>query len=89
MPTPLGNILESSTESTLNSPTAKDIRRSVSDGSYKYCDLVKCSYIETGTVPLKTDVLALHAQPDNAAHLAGLVAAADWRALPAVAPRAA
>jgi hypothetical protein len=42
LPTSIGNILKQPMQEVLNSPTAQAIRRSVTDGSYKYCNHLEC-----------------------------------------------
>jgi sulfatase maturation enzyme AslB (radical SAM superfamily) len=43
LPTPLGNIFKSSALEIWNSEIAQDIRRTILDGSYKYC--TRCPYL--------------------------------------------
>jgi MoaA/NifB/PqqE/SkfB family radical SAM enzyme len=45
LPTSIGNIFEDTATDALNSTLAQDIRDSILDGSYRYCDGNKCKYI--------------------------------------------
>jgi molybdenum cofactor biosynthesis enzyme MoaA len=51
LPTSIGNFLKDSVDDVLNSPTAKKIRRSVTDGSYKYCNHLECGSMIQGILP--------------------------------------
>lgn len=51
VPTPIGNYLEQSMEEIWNSKTAQDIRHSILDGSYKYCNHKLCPKIQSGILP--------------------------------------
>lgn len=42
LPTSIGSFMNQSVDDVLNSPKAMDIRKSVTDGSYKYCNHVDC-----------------------------------------------
>lgn len=53
LPTRIGNIYLDETDAILNSPTALDIRRSMIDGSFKYCNLAHCSVAMTGALDVK------------------------------------
>lgn len=44
-PTVIGNILNNTLEEMLNSELAQDIRQSVRNGTYEYCDETKCGII--------------------------------------------
>lgn len=57
LPKPIGNIFREKPEDILNSATARDIRRSVLDGSFRYCNLARCSDAITGSLPLKSEVM--------------------------------
>jgi len=46
--TPYGEYKENSLEKEWNSELAKDIRRSILEGSYKYCDTDMCPFIQSG-----------------------------------------
>ena len=48
---PIGNYLENSMEEVWNSEIAQDIRRSILDGSYKYCNRKLCPKIQGGILP--------------------------------------
>lgn len=51
LPTEIGNIFRTPLDKILNSPTALDIRRSVLDGSFRYCDRVRCPHITKDELP--------------------------------------
>jgi molybdenum cofactor biosynthesis enzyme MoaA len=55
LPTNIGNVFEDTAENILNSTTAKDIRRSVVDGSFKYCSHTDCESIANDKLPFKRD----------------------------------
>ena len=50
LPTTVGNIAESSFEEVWNSDAARDIRGSILDGSYRYCDDGTCPFLKSGTL---------------------------------------
>lgn len=56
LPKPIGNIFREKPEEILNSAAARNIRRSVSDGSFRYCNLARCGDAITGQLPRKTEV---------------------------------
>ncbi|MCB0367319.1 MAG: radical SAM protein [Bdellovibrionales bacterium] len=39
-----------------NSPTMQDIRRSIHDGSFDYCDHQQCPFIQNNSLPLKSEI---------------------------------
>jgi hypothetical protein len=53
LPTPIGNFVSSPVESILNSPAAQKIRRSVTDGTYAYCNHLECAPMAQGALPLR------------------------------------
>lgn len=53
-----GHLGFSPWEDVWNSNTAKDIRASVLDGSYRYCNKTACPHIGGGTLPTKDKVAA-------------------------------
>jgi hypothetical protein len=55
LPTNIGNVFDDAADNILNSATAKDIRRSVVDGSFKYCSHTDCEMIANDKLPLKRD----------------------------------
>lgn len=57
LPTPLGNLHEQTLNSAWNSTVAQDIRHSILDGSYKYCDAAKCPLLASKTLPPADSVL--------------------------------
>lgn len=55
LPYPTGNILESqSADAVWNSPASIEIRKSILDGSFKYCNRTLCSPILNRTLPKKS-----------------------------------
>jgi len=56
LPTPIGNCLKQSIEEVWNSPTAQKIRRSILDGSFRYCTHEECPLIQSDTLPDCDDV---------------------------------
>jgi len=48
MPTTIGNLFEQALEDMLASPLATDIRQSIIDGSYRYCNEKSCGLIING-----------------------------------------
>ncbi|WP_158282359.1 TylF/MycF/NovP-related O-methyltransferase [Azospirillum sp. TSO5] len=58
LPTRIGNIYLDKTDAILNSPTAHDMRRSMLDGSFKYCNLSHCPIAMTEALDIK------HQSPD-------------------------
>jgi hypothetical protein len=55
LPTTIGNVFTDTAEGILNSTAAKNIRRSVVDGSFKYCSHTDCESIANGKLPFKQD----------------------------------
>ncbi len=51
LPTSIGNFLRDSVDDVLNSPAAKKIRQSVTDGSYRYCNHLECGSMIQGILP--------------------------------------
>jgi len=51
LPEIIGNINHQSMDDIFNSDIAKDIRRSILDGSFKYCNAELCPHLVTGTLP--------------------------------------
>lgn len=51
--TPIGNILDGSMEEIWNGATAQDVRRSILDGSYSYCRLSRCGFLQMKTGPVQ------------------------------------
>lgn len=66
----VGNLLRSSVEEVWNGPTAAEIRRSILDGSFEYCNRARCSYLQSRTGPVQraadvTDPLMRRAIDEN------------------------
>jgi wyosine [tRNA(Phe)-imidazoG37] synthetase (radical SAM superfamily) len=52
-----GNLATASTwQDVWNSPTAQNIRESIFDGSFRYCNKTACPHIGANTLPTKTDM---------------------------------
>src|SRR5689334_2971845 len=52
LPVSIGNIGEGSVADLWNGPVARDIRRSVLDGTFEYCNS-NCPYLQTITFPVQ------------------------------------
>jgi hypothetical protein len=57
LPTTIGNVFNGNANQILNSEVAKSIRRSVVDGSFKYCSHADCELIVNDKLPRKNDYL--------------------------------
>jgi iron-sulfur cluster protein len=55
LPTNIGSVFNGTSERILNSETAKAIRRSVVDGSFKYCSHTDCEPLINNKLPFKKD----------------------------------
>src|SRR5574337_685764 len=51
--TSIGNLRYQSAEQVWNSKEAQEIRRSILDGSFKYCDHSKCPFLQTIIKPVE------------------------------------
>jgi hypothetical protein len=56
LPTSIGHLMTDGVDQILNSATAKKIRASMLDGSYKYCNHLECSALIQGSLPDKKEV---------------------------------
>ena len=56
LPYLIGNINDQSPDSIYNSQKAQDIRRSILDGSFKYCDHRVCPRIQNRSLPNKDEI---------------------------------
>ena len=56
LPEKIGNVKEESVKEVFNSEKAQEIRESILDGSFKYCDHKLCPYIQNGSLPDKEEV---------------------------------
>ena len=56
LPTQVGNLSEMELVDGFNSGTAQEIRKSILDGSFRYCHKLVCPYIQQGTLPKKTEI---------------------------------
>ncbi len=61
LPQSIGNLQVKPLDELFESATAGELRDSISDGSYRYCNNKQCSYIRSGAV--------LHGRPDRIQHL--------------------
>jgi MoaA/NifB/PqqE/SkfB family radical SAM enzyme len=52
----LGNLDRQSFEQIWNSQDAQDMRASILDGSYRYCNKIRCTHITEDALPLREDV---------------------------------
>lgn len=51
--TPIGNLNDQSVDEVWNGGVARDIRRSILDGSFDYCDFVKCPFLHNVDGPVQ------------------------------------
>jgi pyruvate-formate lyase-activating enzyme len=56
LPVPIGNLEKQTAEEIWNSPAAQDIRRSILDGSYRYCSRMHCPKITGRILPSSDDL---------------------------------
>ena len=56
LPTSIGNIMETPAKQVLNSEIAQDIRRSVVDGTFKYCNHLECMLMVNNDLPKVEEV---------------------------------
>jgi hypothetical protein len=56
LPTHIGNFMTQPLQDVLNSPTAKAIRQSVTDGSYKYCNHLECGTMAQDALPRRDEL---------------------------------
>jgi hypothetical protein len=56
LPTSIGNFMTQPVQNVLNSPTAKAIRQSVTDGSYKYCNHLECGTMAQDALPRREEL---------------------------------
>jgi iron-sulfur cluster protein len=50
---PIGNLNRRSVSEAWNGPVAQDIRRSILDGSFEYCNASRCPHLQTLTEPVQ------------------------------------
>jgi MoaA/NifB/PqqE/SkfB family radical SAM enzyme len=55
----IGNIYQNSIDEIWNSPKAIEIRQSINDGSFKYCNHKTCPFIQAQDLPLKEKDVSL------------------------------
>ena len=51
--TSIGDLNKQSVAEIWNGPVARDIRRSILDGSFEYCSRARCPFLQTATGPVK------------------------------------
>jgi len=56
LPRSPGRLDEKGVMALWNSPGAQDIRASILDGTFRYCDLDRCPYFVSGSLPLQKNV---------------------------------
>jgi molybdenum cofactor biosynthesis enzyme MoaA len=56
LPVPIGNLNEGTHEEIWNSPTARAIRQSIHDGSYRYCSRVHCAHLSSNSLPTRGEL---------------------------------
>ena len=56
LPEKIGNMKDEGVKEIFNSKKAQKIRKSILDGSFKYCDHKLCPYIQNGSLPDKAEV---------------------------------
>jgi MoaA/NifB/PqqE/SkfB family radical SAM enzyme len=56
LPTHIGNFMNQPMQDVLNSPVAKAIRQSVTDGSYKYCNHLDCGSMAQDALPRRDEL---------------------------------
>ncbi len=49
---PLGNLLTDDLDDIWNGSTARDLRRSIHDGSFRHCNRIRCPRLISGTAPV-------------------------------------
>ena len=59
LPAPVGRVDSASAEQIWNSEAAREIRRSILDGDYRYCSRMYCQKIANRELPRRTEVNAL------------------------------
>jgi MoaA/NifB/PqqE/SkfB family radical SAM enzyme len=57
LPTSIGNFMKQPIDDVLNSASAKKIRESVTDGSYRYCNHLECGAMTQDTLPTRDELL--------------------------------
>jgi MoaA/NifB/PqqE/SkfB family radical SAM enzyme len=60
LPIPIGNLQTQSTEEIWNSPAAQDIRKSILDGSYRYCSRMHCPKLTANKLPRASEIRGEH-----------------------------
>jgi MoaA/NifB/PqqE/SkfB family radical SAM enzyme len=73
LPTVIGNLTESSFEEVWNSDKAKELRKSILDGSFSHCVQEACPYIQSDSLPLVKDILT-HKHPKEISNHDKLIA---------------
>lgn len=61
----IGSVFESDAAEVWNSSTAQDIRRGVTDGSFRYCGKQLCAFIAARELPVKSQVHLVSPTPKH------------------------
>jgi Iron-sulfur cluster-binding domain len=56
LPTSIGNFMREPVDNVLNSPRAQQIRQSMVDGTYKYCNHLECGAMAQESLPKRDDI---------------------------------
>jgi pyruvate-formate lyase-activating enzyme len=56
LPVPIGRLAGGSAEAVWNSPAAREIRRSIHDGDFRYCSRTHCPHLSSKGLPLAAEV---------------------------------
>jgi wyosine [tRNA(Phe)-imidazoG37] synthetase (radical SAM superfamily) len=71
LPTKAGDLLESSVDEVFNSNSAQEVRKSILDGSFKFCHHKLCPHIQNNSLPDKKDILEKEEVLWNGSNVAG------------------
>lgn len=67
LPLKVGNAREQSVEAILTSPVAQEVRKSILDGSFRYCSRIHCNLISGRLLPSREAVLTSSSAKSNPA----------------------
>lgn len=56
LPKPIGNIKEQPWKEIWNSEAAQEVRQSIHDGSYRYCDALACAFLSSRSLPAISEI---------------------------------
>ncbi len=51
LPVPIGNLMDDNADAVWNSPAAREVRRSIHDGDFKYCSRTHCPHLSSDGLP--------------------------------------